>query len=432
MVIMDFSKSIELLNKTMPITPIAAQTYSKSYRYFYQNYGPFFMKKGKGSKLMDIDSNKFTDFICSLGAITLGYNHKSTNNAIKKQLKKGILFSTQSDLEFQLAELLTHHIPGCETVRFVKNGSDATSSAIRLARAYTGKDIILMSGYHGMDDWSIGSTSNNNGVPKRVRVLTKTFEYNNLPDLEKLLEENTNKVAGVILEPIQGNGPKENYLSDLKKLVHKHKAILIFDEVVSGFRYALGGASELYNVVPDLAAYGKGIANGMPLSFVSGRREIMKLIEENVFVSTTFGGETLSLSAALATIKYMIKQKTQKHFWELGEQLQSGLKKLVLDFKFESFIDLYGLPPRNGFIFKPFNNQEALVYQTMYQKLMLEKGILTLGVNNLMHSHTSKDINRFLTHTKDVFNIMKSSIEKNEFNDYEQSKLMNPIFQRNK
>ncbi len=429
---MIFRKSNYFLDKALSLTPLAAQTYSKSYRYFYKNYGPFYVEKGRGSKLYDVDGNTFTDFICSLGAITLGYNFKPTNKAIKKQLNKGIIFSTQSQLEIQLAEILNGIIPGAESVRFLKNGSDATTSAVKLARAFTKKDIVLMSGYHGMDDWSIGTTVNNNGVPIDIQKLTDTFEYNDIDSLQEKFNKYKANISAVILEPIQGNGPNKDYLQKIKKLCEENNALLIFDEVVSGFRYALGGAAELYKVTPDLAAYGKGMANGMPLSFVSGRKEIMSLIGKDVFVSTTFGGENLSLASAIATIRFMKKNNTIEKLWQLGEYLQKELIHLIDKYEFNPFIDIYGLPPRNGIIFKTYDNIDSLVYQTMYQKFMLEEGFLTFGVNNLMHSHSLNDIKRFIAKTEMVFSRLKSLIFSGEIKELKNDDIMKPIFQRNK
>ena len=252
-----FKKTQELLERELKVSPLAAQTFSKSYRYFCNGFAPSYMDRGEGCFIYDVDGNKFIDYMCALGPITLGYNNLKVNEAVINQVKRFSSASLQSELEVQLAEKLCKIIPCAEMVRFVKNGSDATTAAVRLARAYTGRDIVLMCGYHGMHDWSIGASENNKGVPKAVRELTKNFKYNDIEDLKAKLEENKGKVAAVILEPIQSNGPKGGYLQAIKDLTHEYGAIFIFDEVVSGFRYALGGASELYGVTPDLAAFGK-------------------------------------------------------------------------------------------------------------------------------------------------------------------------------
>jgi glutamate-1-semialdehyde aminotransferase len=283
-----------------------------------------------------------------------------------------------------------------------------------------------------MDDWSIGTTVNNNGVPKNVRKLTDTFEYNDLNTLQEKLSKYINKVAAVILEPIQVKGPKSDYLQKVKKLCKENNALLIFDEVVSGFRYAIGGAAELFKVTPDLAAYGKGMANGMPISFVTGRKEIMSLIGQDVFVSTTFGGETLSLAAAVTTIDFMKKNNTMDNLWQLGEFLQKELIQLIDKYDFNAFTDIYGLPPRNGIVFKTYDGVDSLVYQTMYQKHMLEEGFLTLGVNNLMDSHSKNDIKKFVLATELAFKNLKSLIASGEIKEISNNDIMKPIFQRNK
>ncbi len=250
-----YTRSKELLERELRVSPLAAQTYSKSFRYFCRGAAPSYMDHGKGCHIYDVDGNRFIDLMCALGPITVGYNEPSVNEAVIKQVEKFSSGSLQSELEVELAEKLCEIIPCAEMVRFVKNGGDATTAAIRLARAFTGRDIVLMSGYHGMHDWSIGASENNRGVPEAVRKLTKNFRYNDIQDLEDKLR--SSKVAAVILEPIQSNGPKEGYLESVKELTHKYGAVLIFDEVVSGFHYALGGAQEMFSVSPDLVAFGR-------------------------------------------------------------------------------------------------------------------------------------------------------------------------------
>ena len=275
---MEFTKSNALLERELMVSPLAAQTFSKSYRYFIKNHAPAFVDHGEGCYLYDVDGNKFIDFISALGPITVGYNEPSVTETAIEQLKKGSSFSLQAQVECELAEKICHIVPCAEMVRFVKNGGDATTSAVRLARAYTGRDIILVTQgcYHGMHDWSVGTSENHKGIPEAVRNLSKTFIYNDLGSLEAALKEYEGQVAAVVMEPVQGNGPKEGFLQGAKDLAHKHGALLIFDEVVSGFRYALGGGSEYYNCVPDLAAFGKGMGNGYAISAVAGKKEIME------------------------------------------------------------------------------------------------------------------------------------------------------------
>ena len=426
-----FTKSENLLARAKKVTPLGAQTFSKSYRYFCEGYSPSYLERGNGCRVWDVDGNEFIDFICALGPVTVGYNNQQVNDAIIKQLNKGISFSQSTELEVELAEKLTEIIPCAEMVRFVKNGSDATTAAIRLARAYTGRDIIAMCGYHGMHDWSIGTTTNNRGIPKEVCELSKTFSYNNINSLRKIFEQNTNKIAAVILEPIQGNGPMDGFLQEVRDLATKNGTILIFDEVVSGFRYALGGASELYNVVPDMAALGKGMGNGMPISVVAGKREIMSLIEKGVFVSTTFGGETLSLAASLETIRILEKENSYKQIWDLGRLMLSGLDSLIKKYNVSGVISTSGLPPHAGVQFDGIGNIDYIDINSVFQQTMIEEGILTVGINNISLSHSVNEIKEYLSAAEIALDIISKVVKSNSIQGVLKGGRVNPIFKRN-
>lgn len=427
----DFTKSTKLLDKAKKVTPLGAQTYSKSYRYFCEGSSPAFIERGLDAKLWDVDGNEYIDFICSLGAITIGYSNKKINEAIKKQLDRGIIFSQPAPCSIELAEKLIEIIPCAEMVRFVKNGSDATSAAIRLARAYTNKDMILVCGYHGMQDWYIGSTMNKRGIPKEVSNLTKSFSYNNIESLKMLFEENKGEVAAVILEPIQGDGPKEGFLEQVKKIAHENGSLLIFDEVVSGFRYALGGASELYNVIPDMSAIGKGMSNGMPLSAVVGKKEILKLIEEGIFISTTFGGETLSIVSAIETIKILSQDGVYKKIWDLGKKMKMGLAALIKKYELEDVVKISGLEPHCGVVFEDYQNLDYLDINSIFSEKMVENGILTIGINNIMMSHTEHDIDMYLIGVEHAFKSIREAIDKKNIEGILKGKKVNPIFKRN-
>lgn len=428
---LNFKNSNELLSRELKVSPLAAQTFSKSYRYFCKGFAPTYIDHADGCYIYDVDGNKFVDFICALGPITVGYNDARVNNAVIEQLKKGASFSLQAPVEVKLAEKICKIVPCAEMVRFVKNGSDATTSAIRLARAYTGKDMILMSGYHGMHDWSIGASSNNKGVPKAVSELTKNFIYNDINDLKEKLELYKNKVAAVILEPIQGDGPREGYLSELKELVHKNNALLIFDEVVSGFRYHLKGASGLYNVVPDMASIGKGMGNGYAISAVAGRKEIMQLIEEGVFVSTTFGGDALCMAAALETISILETPGFYDYIWKLGEKMKAGIKDLILKYGLEDVVSVSGLAPHCGVAFEGKGRLSYLDINTIYSQVMIENGILVLAICNLNASHTDKEIDMYLEATDKAFALIKKAIDQDSLEGIILGGKIDPVFKRN-
>ena len=427
-----FDISNALLEREKKVTPLAAQTFSKSYRYFIPDKSPMFIDHGQGSRLYDVDGNEYIDFICSLGPITLGYNYPAVNEAVAAQLSKGIVFSTQSPLECELAEKLVEIIPCAEMVKFVKNGGDATTSAIRLARAYTGRERVAMCGYHGMQDWSIGASANRRGVPKAVCELTKTFTYNDISSLEALLSEHEGEYAAVILEPIQSNGTTKEFLQAVVDTAHKHGALAIFDEVVSGFRYAIGGGGEYYGVIPDLASFGKGCANGMPLSFVAGKRDVLKLIEEGVFISTTFGGEALSFAGALATIKEMQEKEVIAHAWKLGTMMLDGLKSLIEKHGIGKAVSVSGLAPHCGLAFDDIGSLNYLDINSVYTKIMLENGILCMAINNISFSHTEDDIKKYLAAADKAFAAIKSAIENDSINEFlPEGVRVNPVFKRN-
>ena len=302
-----YAQSEEQLARARETIPLGSQTFSKSITQFPFGVSPYFAKRAKGSRLWDVDGNEYIDFVNALAAVTLGYADPDVNAAVRAQLDDGTVFSLSHPLESEVAELICGIVPSAQMVRFGKNGSDATAGAIRVARAFTGRDHVLTCGYHGWQDWCIGVTSRNKGVPPATRSLTHTIPYNDLAALEAKLAEFDGQVAAVILEPMNVVAPAPGYLQGLIDRAHKAGALVVFDETITGFRFANGGAQELFGVTPDLTTLGKGIANGFPLSAVCGRRDVMMEMEE-VFFSFTMGGEAMSLAAAKATIAKLLRE----------------------------------------------------------------------------------------------------------------------------
>lgn len=427
-----YEKSNALIEREKKVAPLAAQTFSKSYRYFMPEAAPMFIDHAEGAKLYDVDGNEFIDFVCALGPITLGYNYPRVNEAVIEQLNKGIIFSTQAPVECELAEKLVEVIPCAEMVKFVKNGSDATTAAIRLARAYTGRERVAMCGYHGMHDWSIGASANNKGVPKAVCELTKTFKYNDIESLENLLNEHPGEYAAVIMEAIQSNGTTKEYLQAVVDTAHKHGAIAIFDEVVAGFRYAIGGASEYYGVTPDMASYGKGCGNGMPISFVAGKKELISQIEQGVFVSMTFGGDAISLAGALATIKEMQEKDVMGHARKLGKIMRDGLVERVEKYGVGKAVSVTGLDAHCGLSFDGIGSLNYLDIHSIYVKNMLDNGILSFAINNISFSHTEEDIKKYLAAVDCAFEEIKKAIDNDSVEGIlPEGARVNPVFKRN-
>jgi len=424
----ELKKSQQYWARAQRIIPGGSQTFSKSPSQFVQGVAPIYLQKGKGSHVFDVDGNEYIDYVMALGPITLGYSYPSVNEAITRQLEQGITFSLMHPLEVELSELLVELIPCAEMVRFGKNGSDATSGAVRVARAYTGRKKIACCGYHGWQDWYIGITTRNKGIPESTKKLTIPFEYNNLKSLEKIFVENKGEVAAVIMETIAIEEPKNDFLEKVKSLARKNGAVLIFDEIVTGFRLALGGAQECFKVTPDLAAFGKGMANGMPISAIVGKREIMKELEE-VFFSFTFGGEALSLAAAFASIKEMREKDVIQHFWKQGKKLKEGYNRLAQEYELIEYTQCIGLPAHSAIYFR-INDRDSLELKSLFQQEMIKRGILTMGVHNFCFSHSDEDIERTLEAYEDSLKILRQAINENNIEECLEGEKIKPVFRK--
>lgn len=390
-----YRKSMEMLARAEKVIPLGSQTFSKSKIQYPQGAAPLFVTRGAGGHVWDVDGNEYVDLVCALLPIVLGYDDKSVNNAIVEQLRNGIIFSLATELEIQLAEKLVEIIPSAEMVRFGKNGSDATSAAIRLARAFTGRDHVIASGYHGWHDWYIGATVRNKGIPASVRDLTHKVAFNNLDAVRAVFEQHPDNVAAIILETVGADEPAPGYLAALKELAHQRGALLIFDETITGFRVALGGAQARYGVTPDLSTFGKAMANGMPISAVVGRADVMREMEE-IFFSSTFGGETLSIVAALAVIEKMQREPVIETLWKTGASLAEGVQGLLRQHGMAHLIQLKGIDPWKIVTFsdEPRARKEAI--KTLFIKEMLQRGILINSTHNICYSHNAQDIQAIL------------------------------------
>lgn len=421
------NRSNEYWARAGKIIPAGTQTFSKGPTQFVQGVAPIYLQSGKGSHVFDVDGNEYIDYPMALGPVTLGYSYPVVNEAITKQLQKGITFSLMHPLEVELSELIIEIIPCAEMVRFGKNGSDVTSGGVRLARAYTGRDKVACCGYHGWHDWYVATTSRNRGVPKSTRELTMTFQYNNIDSLHRLFKNNKDEVACVIMEPVSITEPIGDFLAEVKELTHSNEAVFIFDEIVTGFRLALGGAQEYFNIKPDLSTVGKGMANGMPISAIVGKEEIMHHLEE-LFFSFTFGGETLSLAAAIATINEMRNKRVSEHFWRLGKRLKDGYNALAREYGLSKYTFCEGLDAHAGVRFKDSEGNDSLEMKSLFQQEVIERGILFNGVHNFCFSHSDDDIDTTLEAYRDAMAILKQAIEENNIERYLKGPKIQPVF----
>ena len=419
--------SEEFLARALKTVPLGSQTFSKSKTQLPEGVSPFFAAKGKGAYLWDVDGNEYVDFVNSLASITLGYNDPDVNKAVMEQFQNGTIYSLAHELEFKVAEKIVEMVPCAEMVRFGKNGSDVTSGAIRLARAYTQRDHVVVCGYHGWQDWYIGSTTRDMGVPKAIKDLTHKFVYNDIHSLESKLNELKGKVAAVILEPVNVTPPENNFLQKVKELTHQHGAVLIFDETITGFRYANGGAQEFFGVTPDLATFGKGLANGYPVSAIAGKAEIMKLMEE-IFFSFTFGGETLSLAASYAVLSKLQREPVVKKLFETGENLILQLNKLISEFDLTHIFSVSGYPVWSFFLIKDTDKYTSWELKTLLLQEMFANGIFTIGTHNISYAHNEKDVEKLMLSYRKYFVKVKEAFEKNNLKSMLQCEPLKPLF----
>ena len=422
-----YSKSKALFEQAQQIIPGGVNSPVRAFKSVGMD--PLYIKKGKGAKITDADGNEYIDMVMGCGPTTLGHNFKPINEAIKKQMEDGILFSLLHPLEVEVAEKLVDCIPCAEMVKFSKNGSDVCAAAVRLARAITGRDMVFCYGYHGFHDWYIGSTDRNAGVPQCVRDLTKLFQYNDINRLRKMFEENRSKVAAVIMEPVIGEKPKNNFLQKVKDLTHEHGALLIFDEMISGFRFRMGGAQEFFNVIPDLATFGKGITNGMPLGVIVGKAEYMKNFDK-VFMSSTYAPEALTLAAASANIDFYKENDVIAKLWEKGEYIENNFQMIIDKYALQKTVSLAGYPVRlmvNTHDDAGIQNNNLA---TLYQQEMFREGILCFaGVLMLSYSHSRADLDHLIQAFDKTCGVIKEAIASGkEITEFLMCKPMSPVF----
>jgi glutamate-1-semialdehyde 2,1-aminomutase len=391
-----YARSNEMLRRAEKVIPLGSQTFSKSRIQYPQGQAPLFLTHGRGGRVWDVDGNEYVDLVNGLLPVVLGYCDPDVDGAIRAQLDKGITFSLATELEIELAELLVEIIPSAEMVRFGKNGSDATSACVRIARAATGRDRIAAGGYHGWQDWYIGATTRHKGVPGAVRALTHKFPFLDFDALDALLNRHKGEFAAVILETVGASEPTRAQLEAIRDLTHRHGALLIFDEIITGFRVALGGAQARYGVTPDLSAFGKSMGNGMPIAAVVGRADLMGEME-HIFFSSTFGGEALSLAAAFATVKKLRDRNVIGDLWNKGASLADGLRRLIVRHGLADVIAVEGVPSWTLLSFRDASNagsKEAV--KTLLMIEMLRRGVLSAASHNICYAHDADDMKQVL------------------------------------
>lgn len=422
----DFSLSDDLYRKTLQSIPLATQTHSKSALNFPKGASPNFFNRGAGAIVWDIDGNRYVDYVLGLLPIVLGYQDPDVDKAIRTQLEKGIIFSLATELEADLAERLLELIPCADMVRFGKNGSDVTAAAIRLARAHTGRDRVAVCGYHGWHDWYIGTTTRNLGVPEAVQSLSSQFKYNDVNSLESLLSNDPDGFAAIILEPTGMEEPRSGFLMEVRELANFYGSVLIFDEIITGFRIDLGGAQKVYGVTPDLACFGKAMANGMPIAALVGQAEIMTHMEK-IFFSTTFGGEALSLAAAIATIDKLKATDATKRMRTLGASLKSMASEVLNSLNLTTRFNVEG-PDWRPVVSS--RDKNPILATSLLRQELIENGIFMGSAFNLCLAH---DDDQVFANTKSAWEQAMYSVAKalssSNPTDWMRGELIQPVFQ---
>jgi glutamate-1-semialdehyde 2,1-aminomutase len=422
----DIRESDALWRRATGLIPAGTQTLAKGPTQFSNGVAPKYLRRGKGARVWDVDGNEFLDYNMGIGPIILGYGHPVVDAAIRRQLEDGITFSLMHPLEVELAELLRACVPHAESVRFSKTGCDATSAAVRLARAYTGRDRVLCCGYHGWHDWYVSVIDRNAGVPERVRELTRLFDYN---DLESVIDAIDHETACVILEPIAFERENGGFLAGLREVCDRYGALLVFDEMWTGFRCAPGGAQAFLGVRADLSLFSKAMANGMPISAITGRHDVMSLLENDVFFFTTFGGEALSLAASIACIDFIREHGVTDYIAALGQTLLDGLNGLIGELSLD-YVSVSGYPFRTMMNFSP-SAGNPLLLKTLLQQELIRRGVLWAGTHNLCFSHTREDVEYTLTAFAESLAVLKDAVAAGDVQSRLRGEPLQAVFRKN-
>jgi glutamate-1-semialdehyde 2,1-aminomutase len=388
----DLTRSNRLLAKSQAVIP-GGNTFGKT-DLFKEGKTPYMVQDASGAEIRDVDGNRYIDFIMGLGQILLGYRYPKVDAAIRMQLESGITFSLIHPLELEVAEMLIEMIPSAEMVRFGKNGSDATTAAVRLSRYITGKDHVLFCGYHGWQDWYVSRTSRPGGIPESTRKLSHRFEYNNIDSLLLLIREYKDDVACVIIDPINRWIPEDGFLAKIREITEKNKILLIFDEIVTGFRFHRGGVQSLYGVVPDLSCFGKALSNGMPLSALVGKEIYMRRFDD-LFYTLTSAGETLSLAAAKAALTCYRTEDVPAYLAFLGNKLLDGLNHLVTGHGLTDEIEIQGTPQRPILHLK----ESQIFTAERFEERAMEKVLFLIG--EMCRHGVLFNMSNFISYTHD-------------------------------
>lgn len=416
---MKIKKGQKLWNRAKEIIPGGNQLLSKRSERLLPDQWPAYYKKAKGVEVWDLDGNKYIDMsLMGVGSCILGYADNDVNNAVKNVIDNGSMSTLNSPEEVELTELLLKLHPWAGMVRFARTGGESMAIAIRITRAYTEKDKVAFCGYHGWHDWYLSANLADNknldgqllpgleplGVPRCLKGTAIPFTYNKIEELKNIVSKNKD-IGTIVMEPTRHYSPEDGFLNKVRQLANEIKAVLIFDEITSGWRMNVGGIHELYNVYPDVVVYAKGISNGFPMAAIIGKEKIMDMAQDS-FISSTYWTERIGPAAAIATINKLKRNNVPFHLIKIGNLISKEWKKLADSHNLR--INVMGIPPLPAFA---FDYQEKQILHTLFTQEMLKRGFLASMAVYVSYSHKKKHIKKYLDSVDEVFGIIKNAID---------------------
>jgi glutamate-1-semialdehyde 2,1-aminomutase len=412
-----FDESKRLRQRAHAVIPGGAHTYAKGDDQYPED-APGFIARGLGSHVWDVDGNEFIEYGSGLRSVTLGHAYPAVVEAALAAMRHGSNFVRPAPIEVEMAERFLEAVPGADMVKFAKNGSDVTTAAVKLARAYTGRDLVAVCAEHpffSTDDWFIGTTPMDAGIPRSVVEQTLKFHYNDVASVEQLFAQYPGRIACLVLEAATAVEPKDDFLQKTLALCHKEGAVFILDEMITGFRWNRGGAQSLYGVRPDLSTFGKGIANGFALSALVGRREIMELgglrtDRDRVFLlSTTHGAETHALAAGLATLAAYQQHGVVAHMARVGEALRTGINQKAQGLGIAKHFEVLGHPANLVYATRDAAGNPSQPFRTLFLQETIRRGLLmpSLVVN---FSHKDEEVRRTVEAVGEALVVYKQAL----------------------
>jgi glutamate-1-semialdehyde 2,1-aminomutase len=435
-VALNLRKSDGLRRRAHQLIPGGAHTYAKGDDQ-YPERAPAFIARGYGSHVWDVDGNEFIEYGMGLRAVTLGHAYKPVVEAAHRQMQLGANFTRPARIELEAAESILEIIDGAEMVKFAKNGSDVTTAAVKLARAYTGRDLIAICGdqpFFSTDDWFIGATNMNAGIPQPTRDMTIRFHYNDAASLQELFDKHPCRIAGVILEAEASEPPAPGFLSRIKALCEKSGAVLIFDEMITGFRWDLGGAQKFHGVVPHLSTFGKALGNGFAVSALVGDRDIMRLgglehDQDRVFLlSTTHGAETHALAAAIETIRIYREHNVVEVLWRQGDLLRRLVDASIAENRLEGLFEVKGRPCNLVFVTRDEDLKPSQEFRTLLMQELIRRGVIAPSFV-VSFSHSESDIRRTAEAVFEALVVYRKALDEG-IGKYLEGRPVKPVFRK--